>query len=209
VPALVLCSNASTLAAAAFFVCKDSTRKEECRLPITREKKTELVERYKAALDGSSAVVFTNYKGVSVIQINALRAKLKETGSSCVVVKNTLLGLAFEQLGRTPPESLLNGPNAVIFVGEDIGKSVKALKDWIRDAKVLEITGAVLESSLLDAKQAENLSDLPTKEQTLAMILGTLNAPAGSLVRILSAPQSSLVRVLNAYVEKQNGGEAA
>jgi large subunit ribosomal protein L10 len=178
-------------------------------LPITREKKEELVERYKAALSESSAVVFTNYKGSSVAQVKALRAKLRETGSSYMVVKNTLLGLAFEQLGRKAPTSLLDGPNAAVFVGEDIGRGVTALKDWIRDAKIMEISGAVLENSLLDAKQAEALSDLPTKEQTLAMILGTLNAPASSLVRLLSAPQASLVRVLNAHVEQQNGAEAA
>lgn len=177
-------------------------------MPITREKKTELLDDYKEALSGSSAIVFTNYKGASVAQVNALRARLKETGASYMVVKNRLLGIAFEQVGRTAPSSLLDGPNAVVFIGEDIGRGVTALKDWIRDAKIMEITGAVLESSVLDAKQAEALSDLPTKEQTLAMILGTINAPAGSLVRMLNAPQSSLVRVINAYVEKQNGGTA-
>jgi large subunit ribosomal protein L10 len=187
----------------------NSFRREECRLPITRGKKEELVEHYKAALSESSAVVFTNYKGSSVAQVRALRAKLKDTGSSYMVVKNTLLGLAFKQLGRTAPDSLLDGPNAIVFLGEDIGKGVTALKDWIRDAKIMEISGAVLENTQLDAKQAEALSDLPTKEQTLAMILGTINAPASSLVRILSAPQASLVRVINAHVEQQNGAEAA
>lgn len=178
-------------------------------MPITRDKKAELIEAYKAALEKSSAVVFTNYQGSTVAQVNALRSKLKETDTAYMVVKNTLLGIAFQQLDRTPPEALLGGPNAVAFIGEDIGRGVTALKDWIRDAKVMTITGAVLEATVLDGKQAEALSELPTKEQTLAMILGTINAPAGSLVRMLNAPQSSLVRVINAYVEKQNGVEAA
>ena len=178
-------------------------------MPITREKKTELVEQYKQHLSTSSAVIFTNYKGAKVAQVNSLRVKLKETGITYIVVKNGLLGIAFDQAGRTRPDALLAGPNAVAFIGEDIGKGVTALKDWIRDAKIVEITGAVLESSVLDAKQAEALSDLPTKEQTLAQILGTLQGPAGNLVRILSAPQASLVRVINAYVEKNNTAEAA
>lgn len=178
-------------------------------MAITRNKKAELIERYKEALNNSSAVVFTNYKGATVPQVNALRARLKEQGCSYMVVKNTLLGLAFAQLGRTVPESLLDGPNAAAFIGEDIGKSVTALKEWIRDARVMEITGAVLESSILDSTQAEALSELPTKEQTLAMILGAINAPASNLVRMISAPQASLVRVIAAYVEKQNGAEAA
>lgn len=178
-------------------------------MPITREKKAELVGIYKQHLSKSSAIVFTNYKGASVAQVNALRLKLRETGATYMVVKNGLLGIAFDQAGRQRPEALLTGPNAVAFLGEDIGKGVTALKDWIRDAKIVEITGAVLESSVLDAKQAESLSDLPTKEQTLAQILGTLQAPAGSLVRMLVAPQASLVRVLNAYVEKNQPAEAA
>ena len=67
----------------------------------------------------------------------------------------------------------------------------------------------MLESSVLNAQQAESLSDLPTKEQTLAMVLGTINAPASSLVRIINAPAASLARVINAYVEKRQEAEAA
>ena len=73
----------------------------------------------------------------------------------------------------------------------------------------MEISGALLENSVLDAAQAESLSELPTKEQTLAKILGTINAPASTLVRIINAPGASLARVLNAYVEKQKEAEAA
>ncbi len=178
-------------------------------MPLTRDRKVELIESYKTALSESSAVIFTNYKGVSVARINSLRAKLKESNSSYVVVKNTLLGIAYEQLGRTVPTDLLDGQNAVAFIGEDIGKGVSALKDWIREAKLVEISGAVLDDAILNAQQAEALSDLPTKEQVLASILGAINAPASNLARILNAPQSSLVRVINAYVEKQNGAEAA
>jgi large subunit ribosomal protein L10 len=171
--------------------------------------KVKLVERYKDQLTESTAVVFTNYKGASVAQVNALRAKLKQTGTTYMVVKNGLLGIAFDQAGRSRPEHLLEGPNAVAFMGEDIGKGVTALKDWIRDAKIVEITGAVVEATVLDAKQAEALSDLPTKEQTLAAILGTIQAPAATLVRMVNAPASSLVRVLNAYVEKRQETESA
>ena len=88
-------------------------------------------------------------------------------------------------------------------MGEDIGTSVAALKEWIRTANAGRIDGAIIESTVLNAARAEALSDLPTKEETLSMILGTLSAPGGNLARILNAPASSLVRVLNAHVEKQ------
>jgi large subunit ribosomal protein L10 len=180
--------------------------REECRLAITREKKTELLEQYKAHIQKSSALIFTNYRGLSVPKIGALRAKLGETGANYVVVKNSLLGLALEQTGLPQPETLLAGPNAVAFIGEDVGRGVTALMDWIKAEKLGEINGALLGSSVLDAPGAEALADLPTREQMLATLLGAINAPAGSLARILNAPSAGLVRVINAYVEKQQGG---
>ena len=171
-------------------------------MPITRSKKEELVEVYREAIRKSGALIFTNYRGSSVKQINSLRAKIKELGGDYVVTKNSLLGIALEQEGRVPPTDLLKGPNGVVFTSEDIAKSATALNDWIRDAKIMEITGALLENSPLNAESAAKLSDLPTKEQVLAKILGTINAPASSLVRVINAPASSLVRVINAHVEK-------
>jgi large subunit ribosomal protein L10 len=178
-------------------------------LAITREKKEELVSRYRDQLSRSSAVVFTNYKGVNVAQLRSLRNKLKEQNTTCMIVKNKLFNIALGEMGLAQPEELLNSTNAIVFVGEDIGKGVKALKDWIKEAKVLEIRGAVLEKSILNAAQAESLSDLPTKEQTLAMVLGAINAPASTLARMINAPSSSLARVINAYVEKQQEAGAA
>lgn len=178
-------------------------------MAITRQKKEELVARYREALEGSSAVVFTNYKGTNVAQLRSLRGKLKEHNTSCIVVKNTLFKIALGETGFAQPDELLNSTNAIIFVSEDIGKSVTALKEWIKDAKILEIRGAILQKSLLTAEQAEALSDLPTKEQTLAMVLGAINAPASTLVRMINAPGASLARVINAYVEKQQEADAA
>lgn len=177
-------------------------------MPVTREKKAELIEEYRALVRASGALVFTNYRGTSVKQINSLRAKMKAAGGTYVVTKNTLLGIALEQEGRLNPAALLKGPNGVVFTGEDVAKSVTALKEWIKDAKIVEITGALLENSPLVGEAAEKLSDLPTKEQVLAAILGTINAPASSLVRVIAAPASSLVRVINAHVEKQKEAAA-
>ena len=172
-------------------------------MAITREKKEDLLEQYKEQLDSASAVVFTNYRGISVSQIQGLRTKLKEAGATYMVVKNSILGLALDQLGRERPEELLTGPKAVAFLGEDIGKGVTALKDWMRAEDRGSIEGGILESSILDAASAVALADLPSKEDTLAMVLGAISAPSGQLARTINAPASSLVRVLNAYVEKQ------
>ncbi len=178
-------------------------------MAITREKKAELLEQYKEQIGQSSALVFTNFRGLTVSQLASLRAKLGEQQTSYLVVKNSIFGIALKESGLPQPEELLTGPNAVAFVGEDIGRGVKGLMDWIKAEKVGEISGAMLGASVLDANNAGALADLPTREQTLAMVLGAINAPAGSLARMLNAPGASLARVINAYVEKQQGSEAA
>lgn len=172
-------------------------------MAISRKKKEELLETYKDQIGTASAIVFTNYRGKSVARLRSLRAKLEPTQTSYVVIKNSIFGIALDQSERVRPEDLLTGPNAVAFIGEDIGKGVTALKDWIKAERIGEIQGAILGNSVLDAKSAESLADLPTKEQALSMVLGAINAPASSLARILTAPTSSLVRVINAHVEKQ------
>ena len=173
-------------------------------MAISRQKKVELLELYKEQIENSSALVFTDYRGTSVPQIQSLRTKLTETDTTYMVVKNSIMSLALEQSGHEQPEEFLTGTKAVAFVGEDIGKGVSALLDWIKAEKIVEVRGAMVDSSIFDAEGAEALAELPTKEQTLAMILGTISAPAGKLVRILAAPAASLVRVLNAHVEQQN-----
>lgn len=172
-------------------------------MPITRAKKEELLSEYKEKVSNSSAIVFTHYRGTNVKQQRSLRAKLKESGSEFVVIKNTLLALALKEVRGIDASKLATGPNGVVFVGEDVAKGVNALKDWIRAEKVVEITGGILESSVLDASSAEKLSDLPTKEQVRAQLLGMLASPASSLARIINAPAGGLARVINAHVEKQ------
>lgn len=172
-------------------------------MAITREKKEELVARYKELIQESSALVFTNYKGTSVAQVRALRNKLKDTNTTYVVVKNSLLGIALKESGRVVPEALLKGTNGVAFLGEDIGKSVASLNEWIKSAKIVEVTGALLETSVIEGPSAAQLSDLPTKEQVRAQLLGVISGPARSLVQIVNAPGASLARVINAHADAQ------
>ena len=177
-------------------------------MAIKRERKVELLDIYRNEVKKSSALIFTNYRGLSVANLRSLRAKLAETDTNFMVVKNSILGIALQENEMPAPETLLSGPNAVVFVGEDIGRGVKGLLDWIKAERMGEVSGALLGNSVLDAKGAESLADLPTKEQVLAQVLGAINAPASSLARMLTAPTSSLVRVINARVEQQNGNAA-
>ena len=170
-------------------------------MAISRAKKEELVARYKELIENSETLVFTNYRGITVPEIQSLRSALGEHSATYMIVKNSLFGIALEQSERPPVTELLEGPNAIMFVGEDISTSVKALQDWIKDQdEVVEIKGGLMASSVLSVDDVDSLTDLPTREQTLAMILGALSAPSSKLVRTLHAPSEQLARVLKAPV---------
>lgn len=174
-------------------------------MALSREKKEELVALYTSHLENASAVVFTDFRGSTVTQINGLRTSLKESDTSYMVVKNRLLRLALESRGVTEElDELLEGPNAIAFVGEDIGRGVSALKDGLKDLEeIIEIKGGILEKNVLDAASAEALSDLPTREEMLARLLATIIAPATQLARVVNEPGVSLARVVQAHSDAQ------
>ncbi len=175
-------------------------------MAITREKKEELVHLYRQQIERSTAMVFTDYRGASVGQIKALRDRLRANDTTYMVTKNKLIQIALQQSGRDLElTELLAGPNAVAFVGEDIGKGVKALNDWIRETggELVKVKGAVLQDNVLDSTRAAALAELPTREEMLAKLLGTIIAPASKLVRVINEPGASLARVLKAHADKQ------
>ncbi len=167
-------------------------------MAISRKKKEELVGTYKERIENSPALVLTNFQGISVPQVNSLRTALRDSGSTYMIVKNKLLQIALQQAGRKIEGDVFDGPNAVAFTGEDIGKGVTALKDWIKREGIVEIIGAVLESQLLSASDAEALSKLPTREEVLANVLAMLVAPPTQLLRTINELPTSVTRVINA-----------
>lgn len=174
-------------------------------MALTREKKEELVELYSSHLESASAIVFTDFRGTTVSQINGLRADLREADTSFMVVKNRLLRLALANNGVTEElDELLEGPNAVAFIGEDIGRGVTALKDGIKELdEIVEIKGGILEQNVLDAGGAAALSELPTREEMLAKLLATIIAPATQVARVVNEPGASLARVVQARADAQ------
>lgn len=178
--------------------------KGEVGLAITRTKKESLVAEYTDLLKSSSALVFTDYRGSTVAQIQAVRNKLREQNTPYMVVKNSLLHLAMTNAEIPLAEDQsLDGPMAVAFVGEDIGRSVTALKDAIKDLEHVTIVGGLMEGKLLGQDAAVELANLPTREAILASLVAMINAPATNLARILGAPSASLARVINAHAEKE------
>lgn len=167
--------------------------------------KTTLKDEYAAILKSRPNFIVTQYQGLDVAQISALRKKLREAGGAYTVVKNNVFSLALKESGvaqNFPYDSTLKGPNAIAFAGEDVPAVAKALRDFGKDNDKLKITAAVMESTYYDAKGVATIADLPSREQILAQIAAMLNSPATKIAGTLNNIMASLARGIRSVAEK-------
>ena len=180
-------------------------------MPITKARKSELIESYKEMIEKSHAIVLAQYLGLTVQEMQSLRGGLREADARIVVAKKTLMKRALNELDRPIPEDAFVGPIGFVFLGEDIGAGAKALKAFVKEVgkERFIITGGILGETILDAAAATSLADLPTKDVMRASLIGTIVAPMTSLLGAISAPQRDIVGVLQARIDKEGGAETA
>ncbi|MCL1909520.1 MAG: 50S ribosomal protein L10 [Kiritimatiellaeota bacterium] len=148
-----------------------------------------------------------NYGKLTVANFAQLRAELATTKSKVKVVKNTYLAKAAEEKGWTIPDDVLAGPTALITGNGDpaeVAKSIVAfLKKFEKEEIKPAVKGAQLDKTSLNAAQVDALSKLPSKDVMRATLLGTMLAPATSLVRVFAASITSVLYVLKAKADKE------
>ena len=144
-------------------------------------------------------MIWVENKGISVPRIQALRSELRQTGAEAVVVKNTLMRLALEKKGLPHDEAMMSGTSIVTFIYDDIAPAAKALSTFVGRADKLAIKGGLVDGALINAAQVEELTQLPTRDELLARVVGGIQAPISGLVGTLSAVVRGVVNVLDAY----------
>jgi large subunit ribosomal protein L10 len=168
-------------------------------LAISKEKKRDLVAHYADMLQRSQGIVITEYSGMNMAHLTALRAKLREVGGGYTITKNTLLKLALQGSDMAVPEDLLLGPVAVAFAFEDMPSTAKVLLDEAREEEgPLLVKGGVIGQSVLSPAELEQLTELPPMETLRAQLLGLIATPATGIVTLLQEPARSVVGALNA-----------
>lgn len=180
-------------------------------MAITREKKEQLVEEYVSLLRDSHAVVFVHSSGLSVPEVEQLRHRVRESGGSYTVIKNTLFRLALEQSELKVP-GMLEGPLAVTFCPEDVAPVVQAIDGFagqMGDDRDFAIVGALFEGELLSSQRAQSLATLPSKETLFAQILAGINAPGSQVVGAIASGVRQVLNVLQARIDQLEGTEAA
>jgi large subunit ribosomal protein L10 len=172
------------------------------RLAITKERKEELVAQYADLLDRSRAIIFTEYRGLSNVELTKLRRAIREAGGVYHVTKLSLLKRAMEDAGYPFPDYLDGAPFALGFCFDEVPSVAKALTEYAEDVEEFVIRGGLMEGQPLTFAQIEKLSDMPPLEVLRAQLLGLLDAPAANLVGVVQAAVGQVVNVLNAYVDK-------
>lgn len=164
---------------------------------MPRSEKTQQVEALRTRLKRAAAAILTDFRGLNVAEISQLRSKLREAGAEYKVVKNTLLERAAASLGISGLTQFLEGPTAVAFSRDDPISPAKALQEYIRLMRKLEVKGGLVEGRVLTADQIKALADLPSKGQLLATALGSMRAPLVGLASVLTGLQRNVVYALD------------
>ena len=168
-----------------------------------KEDKAEQVELIAGKLKRAKVAVLTDYRGLTVSQLQELRGKLRTGDVEYRVVKNTLARRAAEQAGHATLQKELTGPVAIAFGYDDLGVPARLINEFVRTTRLrLDVVGALVEGRVFSPEQVKQLADLPSRETLIAQLMGTLQSPVGQLVGIMQTPVQQLVGVLNAYKEK-------
>jgi large subunit ribosomal protein L10 len=176
---------------------------------VLRKDKERVVTELAERLRSSDTLIVADYRGLSMTQIDDVRTRLLEHGARFSVVKNTLTKRAAEEAGLAALTELLDGPSAIAFVGDgDMVAVAKTLSETARRTRVLAVRGGILQGSLVDAKQVEDLASLPPADVLRGQVLGAIVGPLNAIAGLVSAPLQNLVGLIDARVTQLREREA-
>jgi len=168
----------------------------------TRTKKEEIVSKLDAQLAEAKTAVLVSYKGMKVNETEELRNILREKGVSFNVAKNTLVKIALTKQGIEFDKTIFEKPVAIAFANSDEVVAAKEIALYAKKNEALEILGGILENKMIDAAMVSQLASLPSREQLLAKMVGSISAPLSGMVNVMAGNLRGLVNVLKAAAEK-------
>ena len=169
----------------------------------TRENKNEVVAEVKGLIESSQMAMVIDFQGLTVAEISDLRNRLRPSGATCKIAKNTLVRRAIDgQEAWQPMQEYLKGTSALVLLKDDLGGAIKAYKSFKKDNKKTELRGGVFEGKALSKADVEAIGDLPSKEQLMAQIAGALNAVTAKVAIGIKEVPASIGRGIKAYAEK-------
>ncbi|TYL46250.1 50S ribosomal protein L10 [Nocardioides sp. BGMRC 2183] len=168
---------------------------------MARADKQAAVAEIAESFSGAAGAVLTEYRGLTVKELQDLRRSLG-ANANYAVVKNTLAKLAAQDAGIEGFDDLLTGPTAIAFINGDVVEAAKGLRDFAKANPALVIKGGVLDGNLLDAGEIAKLADLESREVLLGKLAGAMLASLSQAVYLLNAPIAQAARLAGALEAK-------
>ncbi|TYC56358.1 50S ribosomal protein L10 [Rhodobacterales bacterium] len=168
---------------------------------MERAEKHEFVTSLNAELGNTGVVVVAHYAGLSVAQMTALRASVREAGGSVKVAKNRLVKLALQGTDLEHISDLFQGPTVIAY-SEDPVAAPKAFVDFAKANDKLEILGGALGTTNLNPDGVKSLATMPSLDELRAKLVGMIQTPASRMAQVTAAPAAQLARVFGAYAKK-------
>lgn len=178
-------------------------------MAITKARKEELINQYQNWINESQAFILTEYQGVTMKEMDTLRAKARDIGAEFHVIKNTLSKLAFEKAGIDIPDNILSDTTAMAIAFEDAPSLAKVISEFSRDSEFIKIKCGFIDKAMISEAEVKSLAELPPLPVVRAMLMGTLLAPATKLTRTLAEPGRQVVSVMNAYATQDKVNASA
>jgi large subunit ribosomal protein L10 len=171
-------------------------------LAVSKARKNEMLATYADWIQKSQAVILVEYTGVTMKNLDTIRAKVREVDGEFHILKNTLARRAFADNGMNFPDEFLLNSTAVSFAFNDPASTAKALSDATKGNEFVKIKGGFMDGQVLSSDQVKALASMPPLPVVRAQLLGVLQAPAGKLVRTIAEPARGLAAVIKAFTEK-------
>lgn len=167
------------------------------------EAKKQIVNDLAGKMEKAKGMVFYDYRGLTVAEVTELRNQFRAAGVEYHVIKNSMLKRAADSLSIAGLGEHLSGPTAVAFGYNDPVAPAKVLVEFVRKVKKTEIKTGILDGKVISIASVNSLAELPSREQLLAQLAGTLNAPIAGFARTLSGIISKLGYALGAVKEQK------
>lgn len=167
--------------------------------------KAAQIDDLQERLSRSQLTIIADYRGLTVDALQGFRARLKPLDAEFRIAKNTLTRIAAEQVGIEGLEAQLEGPTAILFAYGDVVAPAKAVSEFARTSRILQVRAGVMNNLVITPADVEAISTLPPREELLGKLVGLLASPMTRTAAVLSGPARSLVYVANARIEQLGG----
>lgn len=173
-------------------------------MALTREQKTDQVGWISNVLNDNEVLVVMENKGLTVAEVSDLRVKMREAGGGVKVVKNRLARIALKDVdGGDKTAELFKGPTFIAY-SEDPVTAPKVVVEYAKDNDKVEILGGLMAGTAMDSAGVTNLSKMPSREEVIAQIAGSLTAPGSNISGAVGAPAANIAGCLKSMAEKED-----